>query len=58
MDTVTKVFLVNQIVMWSTAAIDRNLLDDALEDIAPTAFGIWCVLSMISVPAYLIWLVV
>lgn len=58
MDVVTKILLINFICIISVLGIDRGLLSDGLEDTFPKSLGWWTILSVVSVPAYLIYLIV
>ena len=60
MDFYTKLFLVNFIVLVFIAIVDRDIFNDALEKVrvVGTALGIWSALTIISIPAWLVYLVV
>ena len=60
MDIYTKLFLANLIAMFFTAAFDRYVLNDALEDIVFTRamLGLWALATFISMPAWIIYVIV
>lgn len=54
----TQMFLVNWITLFSIANVDRYFFNDKVEKLFPVIFGLWAVISWISIPVWLIYLVV
>lgn len=59
MDIYTKIFLANIVAVLFTAIIDKELLGDAMEHhwILGPILGIWCIVSIVSIPVFIIWLI-
>ena len=60
MDYWTKVFLVNLIVWFCVLGFDRVVLDDALENtkIIGLLIGLWSLIVLLSVPSWLIYVII
>jgi len=60
MDIYTKLFLANLLSLILVAAIDKHLLNDQLEKlpIIGVVLGLWAALTLISIPVYVVYLLV
>ena len=59
MDVYTKIFAINLILVFALSAIDRNLLNDRIEKSKMfVTFGLWALISLVSIPVWLCYLVV
>ena len=57
MDIYTKVFLANMVVIITTLIVDRKLLEDSIEKSFNIPMGMWCILSLFSIPAWLVYVI-
>lgn len=59
MDFYTKLFLLNMVTLGFTAFIDRNVFDDAIEDmpILGVVLQYWAFLSLLTIPVWLFYII-
>jgi len=59
MDFYTKMFVINLVIVFAIGWADGYFFDDYLDgdDIWGNLWGFWCLASIISIPAWLIYLI-